>query len=63
MLFPINAVLLNFLKQPWKKDITVSRKILNSTTFFNIDDDNKMFPELNQHIRMISEESCDWSLK
>ncbi len=50
----INAVLftLIFIKE-------FSTKILSSTTVFNIDDDKKVSWVANQHIRMISEESCD----
>jgi len=43
--------------------IMVSSKILSSTTAFNIDSNNVSWAE-NQHIRMISEGSCDtedWS--
>jgi len=40
---------------PGKKCIKVSTKILSSTTILNCDNNIKMF----QHIRMISEGSCD----
>ncbi len=39
-------------------------KILSRTTVFNIDTNKKCFLRPNQHIRMISEGSCDtedWS--
>ncbi len=63
-LFQIKAVLLNSLlsKESWKiKCIMVSTKIWSSTTVFNIANTQRF---LEQHIRMISEESCDiedWS--
>jgi len=40
----------------------VSTKMLSSTTVFSIDNNKRLFP--NQHIRVISEGSCDtedWS--
>ncbi len=40
-----------------KKRNMVSKKILCNTTVFKIDNDNKW--EAGQHIRMISEGSCD----
>ncbi len=46
-----------------EKKVSVSTKILSSTTVFNIDINKKSWA-VNQHIRMISEESCDtddWS--
>ncbi len=58
-MFQINAVLLNFLilkKHSFHKN-------MKHTTVFNIDN-KKCFWAANQHIRMISEESCDtedWS--
>ncbi len=68
-LFQINAVLSNFLsiKGYWKQCITVSMKIWSSTIVFNIDNNQKcfwFFWAANQHIRIISEGSCDtedWS--
>jgi len=47
-----NAVILNFLLRILEKSITVSTKILNSI------DNNKKCGS-NQHIRMISDGSCD----
>jgi len=44
--------------------ISVSTKIFSSTTAFNIHNMKKCFLVRNQHIRMISEGSCDakdWS--
>ncbi len=44
--------------------ITVSTKILSSTTDFNVDNINNKKYFLSQHIRIISEGSCDtedWS--
>ncbi len=58
ILVRINAVLLNiFLINESKKKVSlVPKKILSSTTVSTL--------KINQHIRMISEESCDtedWS--
>ncbi len=42
----------------------VLTKILSSTTVFNNDNNKMFFKQKNQHIRMISEGSCDtedWS--
>ncbi len=63
----LQTVLLNFLFicESWKiKCITVSTKILCSTTVFNIDHNRNVSWAVNHHIRMISEGSCDtedWS--
>jgi len=60
LLFQINAVLLNFTFL--RKKITVYHKNIKH---FNIDNNKKCFwADIDQHIRMISEGSCDtedWS--
>ncbi len=64
----MNAVLFSFScafysSKNTKNKIVVSIKIWSSTVF-NIDNNNKCFLASNQHIRMVSEGSCDtedWS--
>jgi len=47
---------------PKKKCIMVSTNILSITTVFNIDNNQKCFFQAgNQHIRMISCDTVDWS--
>ncbi len=46
-----------------EKCIMISSKISSSTTVFNIDNNKKCFFSPNQHIRMISEGSCDTGIK
>ncbi len=51
-------------KNPEKSCISASTKILGSTAVFNIDNNINVSWAANQHIRMISEGSCDsedWS--
>ncbi len=55
---------LSFHQAILTKEMYVSLKLLSSTTAFNIDNYQKCFCAAKQHIRMISEGSCDtedWS--
>ncbi len=59
MCFYINPVWTLFIKESWQKKMYhgFHKKILSSTTVFNIDNNNKCF--MRGNIRMISEGSCD----
>ncbi len=67
MIFQLNAVLLNFLfRESWKNVLPLQKKIKNEAAqvFSTLIKIRNVSWAANQHIRMISEESCDtedWS--